>query len=119
MTTQDVLREAKAILSDPARWNNKGGFARNACGEEVYCTGDPAERWCAVGAISVARGNGYGWALGGPAVEALAAAIGAEDWSDVIFWNDAQATHEEVIAAFDRALLAVAKPAEQREVVPA
>lgn len=97
MSPLDVLRGARELLSDPARWT-KGVNARDAAGERVGILSVDAACWCMWGALDKVRGTS-GW---DDAVEALRAAVGG---APVSCWNDAPArTHAEVLAAFDRAI---------------
>ena len=45
-----VLRKARELISDPARWT-QGAYARDESGFEVSSTWEAACCWCALGAI--------------------------------------------------------------------
>lgn len=111
MNTVDVLREAKALLSDPARWIKVDYFDDNG-------------GMCALGAL--ARVNGINDASGiwkleqNPAFKALDVALPpgphmafknpSDAFSRIGLFNDAcwrEGRHEELIAAFDRAMLSL------------
>ncbi len=49
--TVQVLKEARALIADPARWTT-GCFAVDAAGEPIGPRDDGACRWCALGAIA-------------------------------------------------------------------
>jgi hypothetical protein len=46
----DVLRRARALIADPARWT-EGRLARDAAGRSVKPNDPRATQWCVVGAI--------------------------------------------------------------------
>jgi hypothetical protein len=102
MTTLDVLRDARAIIEDPARWW-QGSAANETC-----------TRFCAMGAIRIGLGR---WDdVGTAAWEALDAASGdlhGYALSLVSRVND-QVGHEAVLRVYDRAIaVEEAKAAEQ------
>jgi hypothetical protein len=94
-STVEILREARAYLSDPARWH-QGHY------------GDDA-RTCMVGGVKRAvSGSQFGSFFSDsrayPAVMALARSIGdGVRLSGVFAFNDST-THAEMLAAFDRAI---------------
>lgn len=96
METVDVLRRAKEILSDPARWY-KGNY------------NGPNGSMCALQAIR--RGSGAFDILDEnerteTARDALIAVLGFRYGDEVGIWNDNKATtHADLIDAFDRAIL--------------
>jgi hypothetical protein len=93
MTTVERLRAARELLSDPARWCRSGGYARNAFGSECSAEDPNATSWCALGALRKFDGDPF----------FLARALGV--WgTGLVIWNDCQATHTDLLAAFDRAI---------------
>lgn len=46
----DILREARALIEDPARWT-QGALAHSKLGRAVNPEGKAAVRWCAMGAL--------------------------------------------------------------------
>ncbi len=113
MTPLEILRGARALLADEARWT-RGVVARNVDGDDVPYSESQAVCWCAVGAIfrsSDDRSSRWPsdreYAAG--KLFAAAAHIGFDDFSSLFDhigrWNDRpERTHAEVIAAFDRAI---------------
>ena len=107
LTKKEILLEARQLLSDPSRWT-KGAPARNAQLETVGSTSEAAFCFCAIGAIrrtlwvNPGRDTEERRELEDVASQALRESIGRPDISR---WNDDPArTHEEVLAAFDRAI---------------
>lgn len=96
MNTVEVLKAAKALISDPAKWTQRS-YARNAGGFSTCPTNGDAECWCSVGAIECVAGNSDLCLI---AESKLCAAIGG---GGIIRFNDMH-THSEVMAAFDRAI---------------
>ena len=95
LTPAQVLRDAKALISDPAKWTQKAA-ARDIEGAEVAFGDEDAVCWCALGAIWRAVPNND---VETDAIFALSNAMGM----GVPLFNDAH-THPEVLAAFDRAI---------------
>lgn len=99
MTTVEILKAAKELISDPKRWT-QGLFARNIEGLVSPVTSKDAVCWCAAGSL---------WRVDGPsptiqsqreaAYELLSNAMGGS----VPDYNDTH-THIEVLAKFDEAI---------------
>ncbi|WP_424974222.1 DUF6197 family protein [Dinoroseobacter sp. S124A] len=94
MTTLEVLRAARAHLSDPARWY-RGDFC-----ESDWDGPKGQAPCCALGAVGL-------FACGkGSAYEALQAVL-PEPRGSVTFYNDAPSTtHADILALYDRAIAA-------------
>ncbi len=101
-SVRDVLVKARELIATPDRWT-KGAFARTEAGAIVPPDRPVAACWCAIGALRRVTGDtGYRGAF----VELQSAA----DY-DLPHWNDApERTHDEVLAAFDRAIAAAGEP---------
>ena len=56
MTTVEILRAARELISDPARWT-RGKYGATATGNHVRGDDPQAIRWCAYGAIEKVVGN--------------------------------------------------------------
>lgn len=108
-STAQILREARALISDPERWTQRA-FARPAQGKrETSPLSDDAKCWCAMGAIERA-------ADGSPLMSADRAMCVLDDvvWelhpraaSRIAYLNDGGSRamcHPRVLAAFDRAI---------------
>ena len=99
MSTADVLRAAKALIDTPEKWT-KGTYAEDARGVAVGYDDPDACRFCSSGAlkrVGATVGEGEPYTL-------LAEAFGTEG-PTVCSAND-EASHTEVMAAFDRAIAA-------------
>jgi hypothetical protein len=93
MGTVEVLKAAKALISDEVRWT-KGGNARDKDGAHVSAKSKNAVCWCMGGALLVIRSNRSSEKL-------LRQVCGGS----IARFNDAPATtHADVMAAFDRAI---------------
>lgn len=99
-TAKQILIEARAKIADPEHWT-QGAFARNYTGSPCPARSGTAVRWCAVGAVLVFS---YEEGLRQSRAAELAALHDAME-RDIADFNDTH-THEEVIAAFDRAIAA-------------
>lgn len=98
MNTIEVLKAARELISNPARWT-QGAFAKDVIGKQVAFDDPSAVCWCARGAMYVI-GDRSGLATDG--WRALRAAIQGSLDSDlcVSSFNDSH-THAEVLALFD------------------
>jgi hypothetical protein len=97
LTPLEVLKKARELIADPTRWA-QGDYERpGPCGT----------RFCMLGAV-------YGYTdVGKEAANLLARAVGPGDRTEVVTFNDtAGRKHEEVLAAFDKAI----KLAEKEDV---
>lgn len=99
MTPLDILKGARELLSDPAKWT-KGKMASNADGRECFC---------ALGAMKSAAGVQL-FSL--DYSDELVTAVSdfrkslSQQWDDsIVNFNDHHGTkHEHVLAVFDRAI---------------
>lgn len=99
MTPKEVLIAARALISDPGKWT-RGDYAIDKDGKTVSVLSQDATCWCALGAIR--KAGHYYCDRNEPALFLERAIFGEKiDFIDV--FNDSH-THEEVIAAFDRAI---------------
>lgn len=98
----EVLRQAREKVA--SGWTQRA-FARNARGEAQSSLTPGAACWCSFGAIhSTDQGE-----LGESAIAFFEQAIKA----NIVAWNDySRRKHEEVIAAFDKAIELAASPAQ-------
>lgn len=99
MNTIEVLRAARELISDSARWT-KGTSARDINGQK--CEISRGVSWCALGAadkFSAGRG------AAGAALHAALASMPGNELRMVTSYNDSH-THAEVLALFDRAIAA-------------
>jgi hypothetical protein len=99
MNVAEILKAAKAKISDPINWM-QGYYARDINGDELLGNESGAVCFCGFGAIEAVTGIahlGEGWPKA--AENALHAAAG----TNFPCFNDAH-THEEVLAVFDKAI---------------
>lgn len=97
MSAADTLRQARAIIADPARWT-QGGWARNASGDFVDSMSRQAVCWCAWAALNKPKASFNDWDM---AVWTFQEVVGGY----IAEWNDTPSrTHAEVLAAFDKAI---------------
>lgn len=94
MSTLQVLKRARERLAEPRNWRKHAFRGRNADGEPTYC---------AMGAL------GYRTSRWQPQHARAAAAVLKEfvppKYITIADWNDHYTTtHEQVLAAFDRAI---------------
>jgi hypothetical protein len=118
MSTLDILKRAREILSKPESWI-KGAFAADKNGLAVGACGLDACSWCAEGALKEASAQlGNGRYLPISVFQSLEAQIPEEIQNHarknakslIPFYNDAEErTHEEVMAWFDKAIQAEEK----------
>jgi hypothetical protein len=100
-STLEVLTEARALIADPKHWTTRA-YARGKDRIEVRPNAPEADCWCAVGALAKASG------LEVRRIEdcskpyrALQRAMSITGF--LSGWNDRHG-HDEVLAAFDRAI---------------
>jgi hypothetical protein len=108
VSTVEILRAARALIDTPEKWT-RGAAARDASGASLSIGQWPeAASFCIVGACHVATGI-----VGESGIEARRnacyaigrAATGRDAWP--ASFND-NATHADVLAAFDKAIEAAA-----------
>lgn len=104
MTTVEILRAARELISDPSRWTQRW-FARDIDGERTTYNSAKAACWCADGAILKCTDN----------AEYLS--VNILDFMDYVIcnesghkhaclgWYNDNHSHAEVLAIFDRAIL--------------
>jgi hypothetical protein len=101
-SVKDVLVKARELIATPDRWI-KENIARDKpeSREWIYPNHPAATCWCSVGAICAAEGLEGMWS-DTRSIKALKKVLGTDDVSE---WNDApERTHDEVLAAFDKAI---------------
>jgi hypothetical protein len=98
-TVLDVLIAARELISVSVRCC-KGAYARDAAGQSTHASDDRAVAWCTAGAIRrLSRDNDELYYL---ARVAVAEAAGVAQHV-IARWHDL-ATHEQIVATFDRAI---------------
>lgn len=111
MTASEILRAARALISDPARWT-QGAFARDSSGDQVDRLTSEAVCWCLAGAVDAAS---YPERIGvdnyvidfdrSAARLAAARALHTVIHDTVVSFNDDPTrTHAEVLEAIDKAI---------------
>ena len=101
MTTLQILKAARELLSTPERWT-KGWSARDAAGNRLATTDPDAVCWCAGGAVE--RITGGSTQSGGKA-EIVLAIVLPDKAICLGLWNDAPSTtHADILALYDRAI---------------
>lgn len=97
MTTLQILKEARLLISDPERWT-KGTFARNSENDPVLPDDKQAVCWCAVGSVGkVCETDSEGF---GKVTNELSLIVAPDFIGD---FNDTH-SHPEVLAMFDKAI---------------
>jgi hypothetical protein len=97
MTTLDVLKAARALISDPARWT-QNVMARDADGGQyTFGCAPQTVSWCALGALQHITGK----ASTNGALDALDTQLPI--YITIDYFNDTH-THAEVLALFDAAI---------------
>lgn len=113
-TALELLREARELISDTARWT-KGDLARDVYGYGVPYNSGRAVRWCSIGAIyrsaEFVQGNDAVW----EAKRQLGVAIGVPD-VNVFATRQDRLGHAWALAGFDRAIAAL--EAKEKEAMP-
>lgn len=102
--TAETLRAARALIDAPEKWTNKY-FALDRSGCDVSPTSGNAVRFGAIGALAVALDTSIMDAERSPAALALHRATGVPSGSDLYKWEMVH-WHEDMLAAFDRAIAA-------------
>ena len=101
MNAEAVLRDARMRLENPEAWT-RGALARKANGDNCNTRSEHAVSWCPLGAIFCTPTDGR---TRNVAVRRLADVISDSTTYSIAAWSDALGrTHEEVLAAFDRAI---------------
>jgi hypothetical protein len=103
MSTLEVLRAARELISDPARWA-QDYWAETVKGFRTEPTDASAVRWCAAGAVNKVTG--------GPnqaAIEILESVLWDAGYrppciATLLFDFNDHRTHAEVLTLFDRAI---------------
>ena len=101
MNAEAVLRNARTTLEKPEAWT-RGVMARFDNGLECNPKSEFAVCFCPLGAI--ARTDTYGITKG-VAIQRIEKVLGISGSGSIASWNDEpDRTHDEVLAAFDRAI---------------
>ena len=96
MTTIEILKKARDLLSDPERWTQNVG-ARTAQGIPV--SADSKEAVCFCASMAVVKVSNEVTPIHFPKV------LDFDRWSDLFMWNDApERTHAEILQRFDEAI---------------
>lgn len=100
MTTVEVLKAARSLLSEPDRWT-QGTYARDADGKAVPPSDPAAVCFCIHGAILHVAPSYPDMQTRLEAVKALADSL----WVSLVMFNDKRGrTQREVVALFDVAI---------------
>ena len=103
-TTKAVLTKAREILTPKKNWT-QGTMARNSEGYMTLLRNEEAVCFCALGAVERAYYDLAGWDPSAAPQEVFDPLYEAVGEGGVALWNDRPSrTHEEVLAAFDRAI---------------
>ena len=103
MTEKELLVKARALIENPKTWI-QGHGAEDSAGLEIAAVSPDAVSFCAIGALDRACFNLRVGFCSIVATAALQRLDGMVD-NELGFWNDALGrTHDEVLAAFDRAI---------------
>ena len=103
MTTLEILRAARELISDPARWT-QGAFARSFSGENLAYGNDPrATCWCAYGVLEKISGEKQFYSAPGHTELNNSCFTESEKLFSVPAIND-NGTHKDVLALYDRAI---------------
>lgn len=96
------LIEARKVIENPASWH-KGSYARDTYGLRVPVYSDNAVSYCTIGACNKVFNS---WSTTYQEVlTRLQRAANVPPGEGIPDWNDApERTHEEVLAAFDKAI---------------
>lgn len=102
LTTLEVLRGARELLSEPERWTKDAG-ARDAKGAPCGWDAEDASCWCLDGALCrlAYRNNAAAYQEAGAALRKFV----LDDYDSYVDFNDSR-THSEVLALLDRAIAA-------------
>lgn len=105
MTAAEVLRQARDLIADPARWT-KGANARSADGFTASSSHD-AVKWCAVGALHRVAGIDYSALCSAREILSRHSGVYDRTLSDsgrIVVMNDNARDHDEVLRIFDTAI---------------
>lgn len=100
MNTTEILIKAKSLIENPKNWNRNGQYTSRSW------FGFGAQKYCAWGAIQVTEGKLYSDAqyfLYNAFTDMKKEGLIPDSVSFTNF-NDKVATHEEILAVFDRAI---------------
>lgn len=99
MTTLEILKAARELISVPERWT-RDYYAKTEDGLNVASNDPRAVKWCALGAIE--RGGKHDRGASSDTEDFIEKLIGNPSRSLASF-NDSH-THPDVLALFDRAI---------------
>lgn len=110
MTTRDILVRARNLINQSNAWT-QGCFARDVNTEMCEPNDQDAVRWCAIGAIMCATEDTAAQSLALDALGHHGIRFASNNLAKAIVdWNDyEERDHEEVLAAFDRAIAKLEK----------
>ena len=92
MTTIEILKKARELLSDPAHWKKQGSNTLHVENATSFCSWHAVCRVATVDAALKAR-------------HSILSTLGFVSFSHLFDWNDApERTHAEVLQRFDEAL---------------
>lgn len=97
MTTLEILKAARELISVPERWTQKES-ARHKNGNAIDWYDPNASCWCSSGALSKVFGSGSYRSLTN-----CSGILNEVAGGSFVYYNDAH-THAEVLAMFDRAI---------------
>ena len=124
----EVLVESRRMIATPDRWTQGGALARDTNGQRVVPYADEAVCWCASGAVMLACSKVADGAIKPGTYKHMLVSRQLCDFvHDTTFyevrkegglgyWNDESSTsHEDIIAAFDKAIAATVVDNLERE----
>lgn len=98
MTTKEILVGARALITSPRKWS---GPSNHSCDSACYCSATAI--WQAAKLDEEAPTSSPESIPAGKALSEAAGIDWDKDWFGIYQWNDS-ATHEIVLAAFDKAI---------------
>lgn len=102
MTTADLLRKGRDLISDPEHWC-QGDYAVSRYGTAVETNSPAVYALCAIGALANVLDHPSGWGVPGWCRAPLQTAAEEEGWDAPHILND-RTTHADVMAMYDRAI---------------
>lgn len=102
-TTKETLTEARDLITDPAKWTQHS-YAKDVDGRPTYSNSEAAVCWCSLGALQkVIYGEDRPGERSTPPLHLYSHLKESMDCEHIGAFND-KSSHEEVLAAFDRAI---------------
>lgn len=102
MNTVQILKDARALISDEKNWT-RDAYAFDERGEEQGCPNQHSVCFCSVGALARAARVTPGEIERSEVVKAILAVGNFEEVGYLVEFNDSR-THAEVLTLFDRAI---------------